>query len=285
MDRHTPNPQRLAPLIAEIDRALARGDTGLAVRLAGDGLDAGLRHPLLFHLRAVWLTQNGRQEEALADLQQALRLAPHSPELMTEIAGCLNALGRYDVAKRFAGDAIAHAPRLAAAWHQKGYAHHVSTELDDAKACFREAVRLDPRATDAHARLAHIAAGQGDYAQARRHAATALRLEPRNAVAMVASAAADIAEQRLDEAQSRLAAVLSDPAAQPPVRAVAATQTGDICDAQGRISEAFDAYAQAGETWRSYYEPHVRGAAGESALVLVSRLSSGLEALPPGPWR
>jgi len=285
MNQQFVQPGKLAQCIADIDRALAVRDTALAVRLAQEGLEAGRRHPLLFHLRAIWLTQIGRPRDALADLENAVRMAPRSPELLTEMAGCLNALGDYERAKNVAADALTLSPRLAAAWHQKGYAHQVLTELDEAHACFLEAVRIDPRAADAHARLANIAAGQGRYADARSHAAKALAIEPGNGAAMVASAAADIADQRLDEAQSRLDVVLSDPAALPPVRAVAAAQAGDICDAQGRTREAFDAYCRAGEMWRTYYEPHVRGAAPESGLALVARLSSGMEALPPGQWQ
>ena len=285
MDRQSTTSLTLAQCVADIDRALASGDTAQAVSLAQDGLDAGYSHPLLFHLCAIRLMQNRAPQVARTHLERALRLAPRSPELLTEMAGCLNALGDYAGAQRCAADAIALAPGLAIAWYQKGYAHQMSTELDAAKDCFLEAVRLDPRAADAFARLAHIAAGQGHYDEAKSHAAKALVLEPRNGAAMLANAAADIAEERLSAAQSQLDIVLSDPQALPPVRAVAAAQAGDICDAQGRVDEAFDAYRQAGETWRTYYEPHVRGAKPESALALVARLSSSLEALPAGQWR
>ena len=69
----------LAQVLTPIDRALNDGDTGLAVRLARQELDAGYVHPLLLHLRAVSKKENGMAESALADLQRALRLAPRSP--------------------------------------------------------------------------------------------------------------------------------------------------------------------------------------------------------------
>ncbi len=274
--------QAFWPILQTIDSALRAGDRATATRLSCEALDAGHVHPVLLHLRAIRKKQNGLAESAFADIQRALQIAPQSPDLLAEAADSLNAAGEYQRAVVLADAALAIDPRHADAWHRKGYAHHMRTELESAVAAFCQAVRFDPRLADAHARLANIAAGQGNLSDARSFAARALAIEPNNSIAVLACVAADLAEERLEEARRRLDTVLSDPAALPPIRAAATSQAGDVCDALGLTDEAFDAYRSAGELWKSYYAPQVRKSGPDPIAVRYGPVVAALQALHRG---
>ena len=86
--------------------------------------------------------------------------------MLTEAAACLNTLGQYKRAQQMAAAAIALSPGLAAAWHQKGYAHHVSTELDAARERFERAIQIDDEEIDAHYQLGRIARAQKRFGDA-----------------------------------------------------------------------------------------------------------------------
>lgn len=265
----------------EIDEALDAKDMPHAVRIAERALADGYRHPLLFHLRAVSRKQAGALKEARADLEQALQLATQSVPLMIEAADCLNALGEYGRAVELADAALARDAGQPVAWYQKGYGHQILGQFAQAEQALKACVRLDPGYADAHARLALLASGQNRLAEARSQADAALAADPCNAIARLARGAADLSDGRLDAARSSIEAVLSDPRAQGPERAIAKTQMGDLCHAMGRMDEAFDAYSDAGAIWKTYYGPHVLRPGTESATAQLGRLVDGLKAISP----
>ncbi|HWD29007.1 MAG TPA: tetratricopeptide repeat protein [Rhizomicrobium sp.] len=269
---------------AAIDAALAARDFVGAGRLAAEALDAGHVHPLLLHLRAVAYKRDGRHAAALADLERAAQFAPHAAMLMMETADCLNALGHYERAVALASEAIARDPRQPLAWRIKGAALQSLADLDGAWAAFAEAARLDPSDASAHASLAQIAAGQSRLAEARRHATRALAIEPGNDAALLAVAAADRADGRLDEARTRLEAVLRHDDVQVPLRAMAKSELGEVLHAEGRTAEAFESYRDAKSAWKSFYGPYVLKPGVETIPAQLARLAAGLAALPQGPW-
>ena len=71
----------------DIDAAMRREDMDRAMELARQALDSGLRHPVLFNLRAYWHETGGRFDDACADLEMARGLTPRDPVI-------LNALGK-----------------------------------------------------------------------------------------------------------------------------------------------------------------------------------------------
>lgn len=245
------------PLFLEIDRALRAGQTARATDLARQALDTGYCDPVLYNLRAHWKRQNGRVEEALADLVQANRLDPGSARILGEIADCLNALGRFGKALTAANDALALEPAWAPAWFHKGFAHQMLNDLDAARAAYLEALRLDPGMADAAARLAALASLTGAHDEVRKFAARAEQAQPGHPIAVIALVAADLAEGRFDSAEPKLDALLHDPRTVPLTRAIALSHLGDLRDAQGRTHEAFEAYCHSGAIWRSVYEGRV----------------------------
>src|SRR3954454_10541104 len=141
----------------EIRNALALSDMAKATALAGDALAAGLLHPLLLHLRAYELQEEGRANEAILLLHQARDLGPNDPFIHNAIGECLVRLGRHAQAISPADAALRLHPEFARARFTKGLAYEMLGELKEAEFCFRQASQLDPSYADAYARNAAIA--------------------------------------------------------------------------------------------------------------------------------
>lgn len=279
--QHSPARKDATPTIYfHIDHALSVGDNDRAMALARQALDAGHRHPMLLNLRGQSKKRGGDVAGALADLQQASALDPKSAVLLSEIAECLNWLGRIDEAMAAAGQALAIDRKLALAWYQKAIAHAALVEYAAARHAFQQSIRLDPKLADALAQFASLESGQGDHAAARRHADAALAMDPGNPIALVARAAADVAQGRLADAEKILQGMLSDRAVAPPMRAAAAAQMGDLRDAQGKPQPAFDAYRESRRAWTGFFEPEIQRRFGEMGCDRVLRITSFVKTLP-----
>ena len=61
-------PDDLAALLRQVDSAVRQSHIPRAIELARHGLRQGIQHPVLLHLRAHGLSDEGRYEEALRDL-------------------------------------------------------------------------------------------------------------------------------------------------------------------------------------------------------------------------
>jgi len=103
------------PIYLEIDAAMRAGDMRGAVTLARQALGQGLRHPVLFHLRAQSFEAQGLFEQAVADLDAALAMRPGDPNLLVELGRCLVAANDFQRAGEVSRAAIAAAPHSAAA--------------------------------------------------------------------------------------------------------------------------------------------------------------------------
>lgn len=268
--------------LAQIDRAMQTNNMQEAVRLAGNALNFGYRHPALFNLRALGKRLKNQNEEAFADLMQAHELNPRSPWTLGDLADCLNALGRPKKALAAADSALALDRRYSKAWFQKGLAHQALRQLDRAQAAYRTTVQLEPGHADAHARLAGIAADQNDAATARTHATRALATAPGHPMAVLAMITADISEGEFEAAEQRLVVFLARQDVPAPMRAMAIAQLGDLRDAQGKTEEAFAAYSDSRSVWAGFHVPLWRnGELGRDqvlhlAAVLAPRAGAGL---------
>ncbi len=271
-------------LYTDIEAAMGRGDAAAAQSLARQALDGGLRHPILFKLRARWHEDESRFAEACADLEQALALAPSNPALLTSLGRCALALGRFRAAANAFAAALAAGPEQASAHYQRGFALEQLGELDDAWTCYRRAAELDPQLDDAPARLAGLAARQGDGAQARALAAQALALNPRNVTAAFALIVADLADGRCAEAQARAFAVADDDAVVPQARAHALSFAADAADGQGRTAEAFALYTRANDALAALHRGRFEAPGRETGYPLALRLARDFAAQDPASW-
>ena len=264
--------------LAQIDQAMQKHDMASASRLAASALDLGYVHPALFNLRAQASRLDGRLEEALADLARAHDLNNRSAWTLADMADCLNALSRYPKALAAADAAIAADRKYSKAWFQKGLAHQALREIGRARTAYLMAVQLEPSLADAHARLANIAAEQADHVEARRFAMTALAAAPGHPMALLALIAADMGEDKLADAERRLVAFLARADLPAPMRAVAISQLGDLRDAQGKVDEAFAAYADSRAIWAGFHVPQFESR--ELGCNQVLRLGAMLAGAP-----
>jgi tetratricopeptide (TPR) repeat protein len=113
--------------------------------LARPGLDAGARAALL-KIRGRALHKSGRLDEAIATYEEALRLAPGDAEL--HLRRGWTAFDRRDLKTVFdhAKRALEINPQYAGAYDLMGAAFVVSgkDKVDEAKAAYEQAARLDP---------------------------------------------------------------------------------------------------------------------------------------------
>ncbi len=165
-----------------------------------------------WHARAQTLMQLGRFGPALADLQQAARLAGLTPLLAMQMANAQWTLGRSDEALSSLDQALTLDARLVPAHlyrglllKERGRPEEALASLDqvlaaepahavallnrgavlqslgraaDARDCYRQVQQLDPRQPQPHAYLGLLDAHAGDVESARSHYRQALALDP-----------------------------------------------------------------------------------------------------------
>ena len=85
-----------------------------------------------------------------------------------------------------------------------------------ARRCYERAAELMPGAADPPARLAALAARLGDWPAARAHGVQALSTNPRQPLAIIALAGAELADRKFDDAERRLTALRPIPPWQRP---------------------------------------------------------------------
>src|SRR3954463_3687859 len=175
-------------LLRDVQTALQAEQLGRAIELASSGLDQGVVHPLLLHLRAHRLSDEGRYDEALQDLEQACSLSPNEPRIPNGMGECLVKAQRFAEAVSAFDQALAIWPEFPLAHQNRGFALETLGQHKLAEEAYQRAVALDPNFADPLARLAGLAATRGEWATVRDLAARALVLDAVNAIANFAAA-------------------------------------------------------------------------------------------------
>jgi tetratricopeptide (TPR) repeat protein len=273
----TPGPP---PIFLEIDRAMRAGDMARATALACQALDSGYADPVLFSLRSHWHEGHGRVEAALLDLDRTRAMAPPDGRTLASAGRCLAKLGRLEEARQVLDEALTLTPGLALAHYEKGFALDQMGELLAARQSYQQAMALDPQMADAPARLAALAARRSDWPQARDLAATALGLQPGNAVAQFALIMVAMAAGEFTAAEQRARQVAQSPLTTAQARAHALNFLADALDAQGRTGEAFAAYGAANRILLDLFAPRFDNP--QSGLPFALRMVGELEKV--GTW-
>lgn len=222
-------------------QALSRGDRREAERLARFVLARRPQDVNGLQVLGALALDAGDNASALEHLALAAIAAPNQPNI-------LNMLG---VAQRRAGATAAAEASFrcagefgsAQAWFNLGNLEAARSSPEAAIVAYEAAVRLAPRDHRAHAALAFELERRHELERAARHAETALRFSPRNAIAAIALARVRLREQRYGEAE--IAARIGTSDASPTNRAIALGVMGDALDRLGRAREAFAAFADA----------------------------------------
>jgi Flp pilus assembly protein TadD len=118
----------------------------------------------------------GETDEALVQIDRALKLDPDLPEALNNRGLVLDALGRSEEALATWEVAVAHGPRLAPAHNNLGIARARQGRDAEAEVAFRAALRLRPDMVEAHSNLGVVLARLGRREEALACYRAALRL-------------------------------------------------------------------------------------------------------------
>jgi Tfp pilus assembly protein PilF len=273
---------RLQRYLRAAENALRASDMERAMLIADEATSAGLEHPNLLTLAAHRRMRAGADESALALLTRARQLSPRNADVLGALGQCLARCGRPREALVAFDAALRQAPAAAHLHFYKAMAFEELSELDHARREFERTVDLAPTHGEALARLAILAAQRGDSNAARDFASRALKCDPRQAVARLAMAQADLGERKFVSAQSHIAGLLRDPNTGPVNRAFAQSLSGDALDGEDKPAEAFAAYAASKATLRAHYTPAMTG---EPARARVARLANYFQDASADNWR
>jgi tetratricopeptide (TPR) repeat protein len=257
-------------LLNEVSAAVAAADMRRAYETATVAVNRGMRHPILYNARGLWLQQAGRYPEALLEFELALPYMPGNATLLNAIGLTLLKLGRSTEAVEKFDAAIAIVPDFPLAHYRRGLALANSGNHDAAQGAHERAVELDPNLAEAHASLAWILARKGQSDRARALAERALSLKPGEPTARVALASLELGEKKFTEAESRLRKILKEETPELQTRAAVLSLLGDALDGQKRYAEAFDVYTQENELLRQGPARQFEGLAPYSAERMIA---------------
>jgi tetratricopeptide (TPR) repeat protein len=252
-----------------------------AGELAERTLASGFEHPMLLNVLATRLEIEGRYEESLRLLERAVTIAPGDVGARNALSLCLQRLERPAEALYHVDELLKKHPDLGFAHANKGNALIALGSLGLAKQSHLRALELEPGSLAATAALASIATHRGEHEEARRWAEQALAIAPGYPDAVMSLAAAELASGAIGRAEPLLHQIIMDSRAGPADRARATSLLGDVLDAAGRYTEAFDAYTTCNDALRQI---HRRFAGGRSLLTYVHTLSAAMAAVAARQW-
>lgn len=264
----------------KIERALSANLIEDAAKLAEAALRRGQIDPMILNLVAWRREEAGDFAGAHALLCRALALSPGDPLIQGAIGAVLRKEGRYDEALQAVEASLRAEPRHAATWLERGYILDALRWWDAAKASYQRALSLDPNLAPALAKLADLAAKDGDAAAGRSLAGRALAIDPNEATAACALATVEI-EARDGVAAGRRLTALLDAGVKGDDRTRALTLLGDALDRQDRMTEAFATYESAQANFRSIYAAELAPGPGRpSHRAFIEVITEQVERAP-----
>ncbi|MFZ3060251.1 MAG: tetratricopeptide repeat protein [Candidatus Methanoperedens sp.] len=120
----------------------------------------------------------GKPEEAVNELKEALKLNPDYTEAHCNLGNIYACSGRYEEAARELHEALRINPELAIAHNNLGNIYALQKRNEEAIKEFREALRINPGYAPAHNNLGNAYAEAGRFDDALREFQEALRLDP-----------------------------------------------------------------------------------------------------------
>jgi len=217
-------------------------------------------------------------DDAVALLREATRRTPGDPIAWVDLADCLAAANRPDLALPAWERVLVLAPRSVAALCGKARALQALSRPAEAADAFEAALALEPGATDARFGLALLALDAGALDAAAAHAEHLP--ETPAATWLVARIAA--ARGEFEPARRALERLLSTPGLAGPQRAEALLLLGLVLDRLGRPAEAFAAAHDGKAIQHRLFAPRARGREGETAKL--QRLGAWFAAADKAPW-
>jgi tetratricopeptide (TPR) repeat protein len=267
--------------LSDIDRALAEGRVAEAVAESEAELVGGSVDPFLFHLVA-WQKARQRDFAGAHDLlARGLATAPDDPNLQLGLATLRRMEGRIDEALAILREMGLMWPENAQIPLEAGFANEFGGAFEAAAADYNRALVLDPDLAAASAGLASVSARLGQIAEARGHAAMALRSDLSNVAARIALARCELDERNPEGALLLFEHLKTHPEVGAEDQIVARGLEGDALAQLGRHDEAFDCYLSAKSLFAKL---HMSGGyeAGPRQRHFVEGILAAVEAGPTG---
>ena len=159
----------------EVDKTAARIAYGRAIEI--DPTQPEARNDF-----GVFLLKNGESDRAIAELIEAVRVAPHRAVFHENLGRAYRSQQKWKEAERELADATRVAPNDTAAWTTLGYLRKELKKYDDAATAYRAAADLDPTNEEAASGLGSALANAGRLPEAEQALTKSLEAIPRSAV-------------------------------------------------------------------------------------------------------
>jgi protein O-mannosyl-transferase len=184
--------------------------------------------------------------------EHTLDVTRNNPVIHNNLGQDLAKQGKMDQAKAHYAEALRLDPNLAEAHNNLGLALAKQGEMDEAKAQYAEALRLNPNLAEVHNNLGVALAKQGKLDEAEAQYVEALRLNSDYAVAHNNLGMALAAQGKMDEAEAQYVEALR----LNPDYAEAHNNLGLALAAQGKMDQAEAQYVEALRLNPDYAEAH-----------------------------
>ena len=234
------------------------------------------RLPGFLHLLGMCQLARGCNQEAIATIQEALRMLPTEPLLFHDLGRAYSGVGDWLKAAQAYVKAIEVDPLRAANYLYLGPIYEQVGDLDSAERAYRRALELDPKLATAAASLASMYEKANRLEEAERLTATALEQDAGDVIANLTRAQLDHRAGAYTQAAERLQGLLGQPLS-PWNRAIAGGRLGAAYDKLERYPEAFEAFTLGKRALLD--DKLVIGASGMYSFDAVARVTRHLEAL------
>lgn len=159
--------------------------------------------------RGLLLAQQGRNEQAVEELQNHIGMEPNDAFAHALIAMCLSDLEKFGDAAQHIAEAIQLQPDLSFAHYASAYVLFARNRFDEALGPVEEAIRLDPYHAPSHGLLARIHLVEKRHAKALAAAESGLEADPENVMCQNLRAMALKNLGRYNDAQDALESALA----------------------------------------------------------------------------
>jgi tetratricopeptide (TPR) repeat protein len=166
---------------------LRQGDAARAEPLIARSMRAGLRQAWNYTNHGAALVGVGRYRDALAVLDEALKLDPAHPPAHTAVGDALLGLERFDGAIAAYDRSLQRAPAQAQAWSRRGVALRALGRPADALISLERALKLDANDAVTHAERGHALREVGRHDEALRQYRLAMVVCGRSAALLLAT--------------------------------------------------------------------------------------------------
>ena len=276
----SPGLQRFLLVVGD---ALRRGDVASAMNYANQAVAQGIEDVNLLTLAGQWRLRNGLIDRAHQAFVRACELGPDSPEALNGLGLCLTMMGRPKDAMVAFDHGLAVAPGTLFLILHRAQALENVGRLRESQAALEHVIAAEPENARALEQLASLCVRRGDMKAARDYATRALKVVSPLPAAMIALAAADLADRKYEAVRQAMIPLGTEPRIGPVNQSIALGLLGDALDGLDRPQEAFAAYTAAREALRGPMQAMLQGA--ESAVARVRRLTEYFRSCPIEPWR